>query len=916
MKSNLLAPNGKPSNLTAEQYKLVRTKAFKDWFGDWENDFANASKVVDENGEPLVVYHGTPFDFTIFKKDKPTTGAYGQGFYLTNDKGFASNYARSNDAKILNCFLDVRKIFVIDNDKLPNGYEKYSNMVDNKGVSRDFTRKIISENYDGVYAQNKYNENEFVVFEPNQIKLADGTNTTFDADNPDIRYDDGGEVEDLINEGIVELKMYETTPEHAREYGIGSINPLYIQTICVNNDSRLKGIGKKVLAYIDEYAMNNGNDIVFGHITQKAEFTKDERQNFFCDVDLIKNWLYSNGYAINDDNNDFHKVIQKSVRYNNGGQMKKVDKGGITYGKSHDEGGIPVKNASTGQMLEVEGGEGIVNKRSMASDKKVKINGKEMTICEAVSHLNQMEGGVRFSCDDVEHRQFIESMDLGGELERGKRTEKEHIDTLIKLYEKKLTPNEAVTKIAKEHIAENPTYYTDLSKMNKEEKRARIAELKKNFVEKAKHGTKVQDGTTTTYPKMNKYTDFFDTMSKYQDEYKKAVSAHEKTVTEGLRVKDDKKMPKKEKDAKLETLRQELIQDKTRLKEARQDLAKLPEMKSPFYAPKLAEGGQLSGDQTYSGADGTKGVIFVKPIKDDVSLYAFPKGGFSINWEKQNGIIELECRIGKRSLPVKDILTPRFFDFYQNVVKYPQGDEPTMGIAKSYVTWTWNNDKNAPITSITDFLNMLRYANNKGAFLQNYDAATQSVYTKGGGQQEEEETKEALEIIANAVSDDIKYLREGWYQITNRSTPQNTEKFLITLSNLGVVPQKELCNGLVEWKRKKISFDNYPSEIKQLCFKSLDYIKYLNARYQVYLAFENSNTGDFSNFINQTLKEKLNDRSELLRTEFREAFDQFKLTRYSRYWIKGRNDDDSLEVYFKDELVTLQAIYFLYLLKK
>ena len=50
----LLAANGKPSNLTPEQYKLVRTPAFKEWFGDWDNDPADASKVVDENGEPLL----------------------------------------------------------------------------------------------------------------------------------------------------------------------------------------------------------------------------------------------------------------------------------------------------------------------------------------------------------------------------------------------------------------------------------------------------------------------------------------------------------------------------------------------------------------------------------------------------------------------------------------------------------------------------------------------------------------------------------------------------------------------------------------------------------------------------------------------------------------------------------------------
>jgi hypothetical protein len=34
----LLAPNGKPTNLTPEQYRLVRSKNFIDWFGDWSKD--------------------------------------------------------------------------------------------------------------------------------------------------------------------------------------------------------------------------------------------------------------------------------------------------------------------------------------------------------------------------------------------------------------------------------------------------------------------------------------------------------------------------------------------------------------------------------------------------------------------------------------------------------------------------------------------------------------------------------------------------------------------------------------------------------------------------------------------------------------------------------------------------------------
>lgn len=48
-----------------------RQNRFKNWFGDWINDPENASKVVDENGEPLVVYHGTEAEFTEFEPTKP-----------------------------------------------------------------------------------------------------------------------------------------------------------------------------------------------------------------------------------------------------------------------------------------------------------------------------------------------------------------------------------------------------------------------------------------------------------------------------------------------------------------------------------------------------------------------------------------------------------------------------------------------------------------------------------------------------------------------------------------------------------------------------------------------------------------------------------------------------------------------------
>ena len=69
------APNGKKSNLSPRQWVQVRTKAFKDWFGDWENDPDNSSKVVDENGEPSVMWHETGNEFSIFDPRQFGAGA-------------------------------------------------------------------------------------------------------------------------------------------------------------------------------------------------------------------------------------------------------------------------------------------------------------------------------------------------------------------------------------------------------------------------------------------------------------------------------------------------------------------------------------------------------------------------------------------------------------------------------------------------------------------------------------------------------------------------------------------------------------------------------------------------------------------------------------------------------------------------
>lgn len=197
--SELLAPNGKPSKLTPEQYNLVRTPEFKAWFGDWENHPESASKAVDENGEPLVVYHGTNRHFTVFNLEKVGSnvdyGMWGSGFYFSPLKSFSKKYG----SNLMKVFLNIKAPFV-RNPNLTGSLSQFK-PVYGKKESLQLRNDILEANYDGVIQYESGQKNmltQIVVYEPNQIKLADGTNTTFNPENPDIRFKKGGKVTDLI----------------------------------------------------------------------------------------------------------------------------------------------------------------------------------------------------------------------------------------------------------------------------------------------------------------------------------------------------------------------------------------------------------------------------------------------------------------------------------------------------------------------------------------------------------------------------------------------------------------------------------------------------------------------------------------------------------------------------------------------
>lgn len=186
----LLSPNGNPSNLTEKQYAQVRTKAFKRWFGDWENDPEKASKVVDENGEPLVVYHRSSNKFNIFDINKigttTDTGQYGKGFYF----GVENDRAEGNN--VYEVFLNIRNPYNITKESRSSNIAYTYNRPFEEW--RDWHKKHISKeennlvnSKDGII--DLVEDNEFVVKNPNQIKSATDNSGAFSTTDNDITDD-------------------------------------------------------------------------------------------------------------------------------------------------------------------------------------------------------------------------------------------------------------------------------------------------------------------------------------------------------------------------------------------------------------------------------------------------------------------------------------------------------------------------------------------------------------------------------------------------------------------------------------------------------------------------------------------------------------------------------------------------------
>lgn len=166
----------------------VSAERFRAWFG--------ASAIVDAQGAPLVVYHGTRNDVRAFSDDFLGAGAdqyrnmgdYGDGYYFTMDPQAASGYAnREGDgdgqgANVLAVYLAVQNpiaseaLFAIDG---------VQGMLSDPYPGESLRPTLEALGYDGIIVDGG---REIVVFRPTQIKSAFGNAGDYSAANPDIRF--------------------------------------------------------------------------------------------------------------------------------------------------------------------------------------------------------------------------------------------------------------------------------------------------------------------------------------------------------------------------------------------------------------------------------------------------------------------------------------------------------------------------------------------------------------------------------------------------------------------------------------------------------------------------------------------------------------------------------------------------------
>jgi hypothetical protein len=390
-------PTGKESKLSYVQQVLVRTKSFKNWFGDWEiaarsyllngeidfnKHYENVSKVIDmETLEPKVGFHGTSAEeeFYSFATNKETGAGRPYGYFAEN-REYSMNFVGKSNL-LYAAFLNIRNPFIARGsfftekkldwisastailgrmaaDKFPRGSSEFNEEISRLGKVHEsqiwgYIRKTYeNENYNFWLLMARDFKSEFKNF-----LISHGYDGIF----ADEQFKDPYDAKDprqFTNTFIV----FDAAQVKLADGRNLTFNPM-------SADIRYeKGAHLEMPSSpIEEFATAEPAPIILSKGGKMKEM-------------LLPNKYKSGGALHNDE-----------------GIKDDAKEGGLFVGRSHATGGIKAYNVSTQQPIEVEGGEVIITKKAVDDGEKREFEGEMLTNKEILSRINESGGGVSFA---------------------------------------------------------------------------------------------------------------------------------------------------------------------------------------------------------------------------------------------------------------------------------------------------------------------------------------------------------------------------------------------------------------------------------------------------------------------------------------------------------------------------------------
>ena len=171
---------GSPVNNRLEN--VTYSQQFKRWFGDWEKHPNTASKVVNKDSTPRVMYQDLRVENSVKKKDGSGLRALGKGNYFTSQQLDGSG--------VIKAYLDIKNPFVYQQGVLDlKAQFANTSQIDTTHMNHSELQQAMKDaGYDGVIQYTSHENMIAVAFDSTQIKSATDNIGTFDGNNPDIRF--------------------------------------------------------------------------------------------------------------------------------------------------------------------------------------------------------------------------------------------------------------------------------------------------------------------------------------------------------------------------------------------------------------------------------------------------------------------------------------------------------------------------------------------------------------------------------------------------------------------------------------------------------------------------------------------------------------------------------------------------------